>query len=271
MNNRNIPFFQIMATISDCGICLGKFQDPKLLPCSHTFCKQCLEGLPVGCNGSITCAECRAEIPLPSNGVDGFPSNRYMEEILRRDRNDDRRKCEMHDQPFTIYCNEKHCQTLACATCCILGLKHGGHKVVDVQEKGKEIRDEFDKNVEKYDSARETLYEKIEKVDDVRQKILNNSAKVQEELDTFKARLMEKIENSIQDLKAYAEEKAMAELAKIDDASSTLRDKVKTLNKTIAAMNMMKQVLDDGNVYNLIDKMDTLCLDDDPYCGQLWV
>ncbi len=165
----------------------------------------------------------------------------------------------MHGQPFTMYCNENQCKILVCPTCCIL--KHGGHKVVDVQEKGKEIRDKFDKNREKYASARETLNEKIEKVDDAREKILNNSAKVQKELETFKAHLMYEIENGIQDLKAYAEKNAMAELAKIDYASATLRDKVTTLNDTEAAK---KQVIDDGNVYNVIDKMDALGLDDDP-------
>ena len=28
-----------------CSICLGEFRDPKLLPCCHTFCAKCLEGL----------------------------------------------------------------------------------------------------------------------------------------------------------------------------------------------------------------------------------
>ena len=26
-----------------CSVCLDDFKDPKVLPCSHTFCKHCLE------------------------------------------------------------------------------------------------------------------------------------------------------------------------------------------------------------------------------------
>ena len=28
-----------------CTVCLDNFKDPKVLPCCHTFCKKCLEGI----------------------------------------------------------------------------------------------------------------------------------------------------------------------------------------------------------------------------------
>ena len=67
-----------------CSVCLEEFRDPKLLPCCHTFCTECLEGIvtknrpkpealrprawarPI--RDEITCPQCRALHVLPSQG-----------------------------------------------------------------------------------------------------------------------------------------------------------------------------------------------------------
>ena len=49
----------------ECGICLESFQEPKVLPCQHTYCKKCLERIIFRASGGrvqkITCPECRVE------------------------------------------------------------------------------------------------------------------------------------------------------------------------------------------------------------------
>ena len=59
-----------------CAICLDLYTNPKTLPCLHSFCQQCLEGLPLdsqGDNSFITCPTCCHHTQLPqSAGVDGF-------------------------------------------------------------------------------------------------------------------------------------------------------------------------------------------------------
>lgn len=62
--------------IGRCGICLDDFQEPRALPCLHSFCTACLEGL---CQQKQTrCPECRRAFVLPSDGVQGFPVNFYL-------------------------------------------------------------------------------------------------------------------------------------------------------------------------------------------------
>ena len=41
----------------ECGICLEKFEDPKVLRCQHLYCRKCLERLVI--EDEITCPECR--------------------------------------------------------------------------------------------------------------------------------------------------------------------------------------------------------------------
>ncbi len=68
-------------TPTQCGACGAPFEDlgprePKLLPCDHTFCLQCIRDLDLH-RKRVTCPEatCGKKHPLPEDGVEHFPSN----------------------------------------------------------------------------------------------------------------------------------------------------------------------------------------------------
>ena len=44
-----------------CAVCMEHFKEPKVLPCLHTYCKECLEKLvkKQRYDHVITCPECR--------------------------------------------------------------------------------------------------------------------------------------------------------------------------------------------------------------------
>ena len=46
-----------------CAICLEQFKDPKVLPCLHSFCHECIIKLEHTEN-SITCPECRMKVEV---------------------------------------------------------------------------------------------------------------------------------------------------------------------------------------------------------------
>ena len=52
-----------------CGICLELFQDPRSLPCLHTFCLECLQRL-LNKNHSLKCPVCRAKHELSKEGAE---------------------------------------------------------------------------------------------------------------------------------------------------------------------------------------------------------
>ena len=56
------PIEKKLAKHLECPICLEKFKGPKMLPCQHSYCKKCLEGLVRGLGRDdyeVTCPECR--------------------------------------------------------------------------------------------------------------------------------------------------------------------------------------------------------------------
>ena len=55
-----------------CAICHEHYTDPKLLPCLHYYCKQCIHTLALrtGIDKPFPCPECRTDTTLPQEGVD---------------------------------------------------------------------------------------------------------------------------------------------------------------------------------------------------------
>ena len=52
-----------------CSVCMTTFTEPKILPCLHSFCLHCLNGIlrNSGRHDIITCPECRREVKVPSS------------------------------------------------------------------------------------------------------------------------------------------------------------------------------------------------------------
>ncbi|XP_065285942.1 tripartite motif-containing protein 3-like isoform X2 [Dermacentor albipictus] len=66
-----------------CPICLDRLHRPKMLPCQHTFCFLCLQNSVMSADASrLRCAKCRSEVPLPKEGISGFPSSIHLQNIL---------------------------------------------------------------------------------------------------------------------------------------------------------------------------------------------
>ena len=82
-----------------CAICGNLYNDPKTIPCLHTFCKSCLEGS-IKSNKKmaveVSCPVCRA--PLPRDNIASIPTNftikRLIEILQKRKRNEMASKCD---------------------------------------------------------------------------------------------------------------------------------------------------------------------------------
>ena len=59
-----------------CPVCLDHYTNPKTLPCLHSFCQHCLEGLPLNKKNEtyyLSCPTCRHHTKLPEEGAVAFP------------------------------------------------------------------------------------------------------------------------------------------------------------------------------------------------------
>nr|XP_019943770.1 PREDICTED: tripartite motif-containing protein 59 [Paralichthys olivaceus]XP_019943771.1 PREDICTED: tripartite motif-containing protein 59 [Paralichthys olivaceus]XP_019943772.1 PREDICTED: tripartite motif-containing protein 59 [Paralichthys olivaceus] len=126
-----------------CSVCYSLFSDPRVLPCSHTFCKTCLDNLlRTSTNYSIwrplrqplKCPNCRSVMELPVTGVDALPTNVSLRAIIEKYQSDCEPRppsCQEHiRQPLNMYCIQD--RQLICGLCLTVG-QHQGHPIDDLQ------------------------------------------------------------------------------------------------------------------------------------------
>ena len=108
-----------------CSVCLERLKDPRLLPCLHTYCKGCLQGILRKSRekSSMICPQCRSTHAIPSGGVDEFPSDMVSANALDFHSLKDKENitqfipCSMctEDDPVTTHCLT--CSRFLCGFC----------------------------------------------------------------------------------------------------------------------------------------------------------
>ncbi|XP_041457329.1 E3 ubiquitin-protein ligase TRIM33-like [Lytechinus variegatus] len=119
----------------ECPICHDLLSNPKLLPCSHSFCTSCLTELHSfqPADSALTCPVCRQDANVPGNDVSNFPTNLIVKSLVedfkrRSDAKAERIKgdgeiaiqtctvCDGDDQDIaTYYC--QNCSEFICEDC----------------------------------------------------------------------------------------------------------------------------------------------------------
>ena len=141
-----------------CPICQEHYTEPKVLPCLHYYCKNCILKLTLRTQSgkSFHCPECRCEATLPEGGVDNlktaFFANRFKSKVitLQRAHGKVEVKCELCTTSSNAEAFCRQCSCFICNECvqahsklrCFFGhkiasledLKHGRAKAVAMKE-----------------------------------------------------------------------------------------------------------------------------------------
>ncbi|XP_066298913.1 tripartite motif-containing protein 3-like [Branchiostoma lanceolatum] len=130
-----------------CSICLELFTRPKVLPCQHTFCQDCLQ-VHLGDKKYLKCPNCRQQVKLRRQGVAGLPDNHLVSNLCERlqkqatlsgetrEQPQSGNRCSFHpSEEVKLYC--KQCCVPVCNEC--LDEAHSGHVMI-TQKKALEER-----------------------------------------------------------------------------------------------------------------------------------
>lgn len=126
-----------------CPICYSIFEDPRILPCSHTFCRSCLENV-LQASGNfyiwrplripLKCPNCRSIMEIAPTGIESLPVNFALRAIIEKYQQEDHPDVafcpEHYRQPLNVYCLLD--KKLVCGHCLTVG-QHHGHPIDDLQ------------------------------------------------------------------------------------------------------------------------------------------
>ena len=127
-----------------CPVCHDHFQEPKILPCLHYYCKGCVQALArrAGENKPFSCPECRSPTVLPQNDPDQLPTaffvNRMTELHAKMEKAHGKVEamCEQCAESKAVaFCRQ--CATFICDNCVEVHKKMRvfvDHKVTTLEE-----------------------------------------------------------------------------------------------------------------------------------------
>ena len=121
-----VELFSRLKKEAECSICVHTVNQPKSLPCLHSFCLDCLNKYAATKrrqgNTAFGCPECSAIVNIPDgDSFDGFPTsfylNRLVDILILGDETAERQTCSNCDKnaPAASFCFA--CKTFLCSAC----------------------------------------------------------------------------------------------------------------------------------------------------------
>ena len=142
-----------LKAITECSICTETFQDPRILPCIHTFCLRCMQQMAKQGNkkpgDKLSCPICRKEITVTDDEAMGLQKNFFMARLIEMvtilipaDKAPLCNVCLLTEpedssakfQEATMYCID--CRDNLCPECSVHHRKHKlsrEHKVISIE------------------------------------------------------------------------------------------------------------------------------------------
>lgn len=185
-----------------CPICCSLFDDPRALPCSHNFCKKCLEGILDGSarntiwkQNLFKCPTCRKETTVA--GVNSLQVNYSLKGIVEKYNKikvtTKMPACKVHSgQPLNIFCQTD--TQLICGICATRG-DHIKHVFCSVEDAYFQEKHAFETLFQGFEMWRcEDVYSRLDILENSKRKALQMLTKDYDKVNDFFEKLQHILE-----------------------------------------------------------------------------
>ncbi|XP_061890978.1 tripartite motif-containing protein 12A-like [Entelurus aequoreus] len=206
-----------------CPSCLDVFKDPVMLPCSHSFCRSCVERWWEG-KKDRSCPLCRTEcrsMDLPLN-----LALRNVCEAFAASSVDTEEECKLHKEKLKLFCLDH--QQPVCLVCRHANI-HTNHKFSPIEEAAKEHREDLQKVLQVM-TKRLKMFTKVK--EDISQQA--------EHIQVQKQQAESKIKETFKKLHNFLEKEEEARLSAVREEeqskNQTMKEKIEGLSSDMKAL-----------------------------------
>ena len=230
-----------------CPVCLEQYTNPKTLPCLHSFCQHCLEGLSLDKKEEtyyLSCPTCRHCTDLPEEGVGSFPvaftlnNLKEVHSLMKRTANLSSSQlqvavatCSDHGKPLEFFCET--CDIVICSHCSVRNHKHHDCDL---------ITDSYTKHCQKLRECLSPLEGKKEELKNVLSALAEREGEIRETGEGVLKEIHEMVEGMISVLH-QSEEKLTDQVKRVSDA------KLKVLSEQVKSAEMSLSLLENVGDY----------------------
>lgn len=211
-----------LCDLLECVICRNTYEDPRTLPCLHTYCLKCLLRwsslvLP---GKELECPVCRKECSIPEDGLEALPRSFFIDKLKQLQANSltsllpsdgnfandetastsDTVSCQKHrDKSVDLFCLD--CHMVLCSLC--FNSHHRTHSCIDVAAAADEMTFRTQKDVENgigkcrrmLQSLAESKREFVDDVDKLEDEIYRRAEQMKQVVECHKQVLVNKLES----------------------------------------------------------------------------
>ena len=239
-----------------CVICHDIYTEPKVLPCHHCYCEECLQRLAerAGLNKPFSCPECRKSTTLPEGRVDNLQSaffiNRLIEKYHRlKDalRMPSLPLCKIHGEPLKMFCFD--CKTPVCLDCTVK--IHSTHKLEFIKVAASEVREELTLQLDPLKEAKEALLYTVQEIQRNRSKVQTQGMSVKERINNSFDEIVKIVEQCRRALLMEADRRVTSKCDNLSSQEEKLSTRHARIHSAIDHIeHRVQHAADDDIMYN---------------------
>ena len=223
-----------------CPVCLDIYTNPKSLPCLHSFCQHCLEGLLVNPQGNkylIKCPTCRTSTELlEPTGPAAFPVAFHinnLKEIYSLMKQEKAMNCSKHNDPLIIFCET--CEEVICGYCTI-----DDHKNHDCTP----IKDSYDQHRQVLEISLNPVKEIMDDIVNVLTTLTEREDEVKKQGDMVKQEIHVMVEKMIEKLQQSERQLTRAVETATDSKLQVLSAQKKSAEMSLSQLKDCKEFVE---------------------------
>ncbi|XP_067005421.2 tripartite motif-containing protein 3 isoform X2 [Anabrus simplex] len=159
-----------------CPVCGDRLNDPKMMPCQHTFCASCLQDRLVTSKGRLVlrCPTCQLELQMNSaEDISALPSNLYIDSLLKLvgqpdGPSDEKARCVRCQTVCDKINNCQHCRQIFCEVCWSSHMAELKTQLGSLKEELRSAMGKLQHRTEDYKDRCEKLPEQIDEAVELR-------------------------------------------------------------------------------------------------------